>query len=387
MEQQQELTRLKRIDWVDIRLPGWYSIGRYLLWGVGRISFSAWFFGIYTVKTSAKIIINACEMTESSTKRLLSIYDQLPHMGTPSQSVINAVVLPVTTQITDVITDIIEAIKGRQLMIIGEMGTGKSTLAQYLAYTVGGSVKVYECEGTPEDWQGLEVIGKGEDWLAIESGMRDDLEDLSSQMQLRFDKGDRALEGTEKVIICEEYPELVSKVDSSGEWLERHARRGRKARRFTILLSQYDRVSAWGLEGKSDLSEAFYRLRLGKKAVAHAKSLKSDDLVTWLQSDRSHCLLDDQPCKLPPYQEMKAVTQRLQIPAKIASAVTAEPTAQQGFQAASAPHNQPSEIQKKAIKACLDAGLSDSKIIKEILGYQGSQYQQGKELLQLLKNS
>lgn len=112
------------------------------------------------------------------------------------------------------------------------------------------------------------MIGKGEDWTAIERGMMEDLEDLSNQMKLRTERGDNALEGTERVIIVEEYPELVSKVPSSGEWLERHARRGRKARRFTVLLSQYDRVAAWGLEGKSDLADAFYRIRLGKKRLS-----------------------------------------------------------------------------------------------------------------------
>ena len=177
-------------------------------------------------------------------------------------------------------------------------------------YSVGGRVKVYECEGTPTDWTGLEVVGKGEDWAAIERGMLEDLEDLSNQMKLRNSRGDSAREGTERVIIVEEYPELVSKVPSSGEWLERHARRGRKARRFTVLLSQYDRVAAWGLEGKSDLADAFYRIRLGKKAQAHAKSLKNNDLVDWLKQDRSHCLLDDSPCKLPTYREMKAASSR-----------------------------------------------------------------------------
>jgi hypothetical protein len=343
------------------------------------------FFGLYTVKVSAKILINLCEMVEGSTKQLLTIYCQLPHMGLPSQSVVSAIALTVTSEVTDIITDIVDAIAGRQVMIIGEMGTGKSTIAQYLAYSVGGSVRVYEPEGTPEDWEGLEVIGKGENWEAIKAGMEEDLEDLSNQMKLRNDKGDRALDGSEKVIICEEYLELVNKVDCSGEWLERHARRGRKARRFTILLSQYDRVAAWGLEGKSDLAEAFFRLRLGKKAVSHAKSLKNEDLLTWLQLDRSHCLLDDQPCKLPSYREMKAVTQRLSFTSPISPVRTAETTLEQALQPPITENNQISETVKKAVKALLSAGWSDSKIIKEILGCQGAQYQRGKELLDNFK--
>lgn len=273
-------------------------------------------------------------------------------------------------------------------MIIGEMGSGKSTIAQYLAYSIGGSVKVYECEGTPTDWQGLEVIGKGEDWESINESMIGDLEDLTNQMQLRMEKGDNALVGTEKVIICEEYPELVNKVESSGEWLERHARRGRKAKRFTVLLSQYDRVAAWGLEGKADLQEAFYKLRLGKKAVSFAKQLKNDELIAWLRQDRSHCLLDEHPCKLPSYREMKSVTQRLQLPANNQPVVTAETAVQQPIEEQELSvtvnyegENIGLETMSKAVIALQGTGMSDTAIIKDVLGYSGSRYRKGREIL------
>jgi hypothetical protein len=246
------------------------------------------------------------------------------------------------------------------------------------------SAKIYEL--IKDYWQGLEVVGKGENWDAIDAGMVEDLEDLSAQIQLRTEKGDAALAGSEKVLIVEEYPEVRQKCDHADEWIERHARRGRKGRRFVIALSQYDKVSAWGFEGKSDLADGFIKLRLGKKAVIHARTLKNENLVTWLQADRSHCLFEDQPCKLPSYREMKAVTQRLQIPAQNAAVVTAEIATEQGFQPTKAADNQVPEITQKLVKACLDAGYSDSKIIKEVLGFQGGQYQQGKELLQSVKN-
>ncbi|HYX18754.1 MAG TPA: hypothetical protein VE944_31180, partial [Nostoc sp.] len=248
--------------WVEMHLPDGKTLLRYCAWGVGRVMFSASLFSVNATRATLKIGIWLCDSFESGVKRLLKVYDALPYAGTPMTQVIEASAVPVDEPL-EIITDIIAAIEGKQVMIIGEMGTGKSTLAQYLAYTVGGRVRVYECEGTPTDWQGLEVIGKGENWAAIERGMAEDLEDLTNQLQTRTERGDAALDGTERVMIAEEYPELVSKVSSSGEWLERHARRGRKGRRFTVLLSQYDRVAAWGLEGKSDLADAFYRIRLG----------------------------------------------------------------------------------------------------------------------------
>lgn len=379
-----ENNRLRRVEWVDMRLPSLRDFDRFLGWMVGRVLFSIWMFGLNSLRISAKIVISIVDQTEKATLKILDVYTQLPHMGIMGASYIDATSTPVNPDI-EVITDVITAIEGRQVMVIGEMGTGKSTLAQYLAYSVGGSVKVYECEGTPDDWQGLEVIGKGEDWQAIEQGMQADLDDLSNQMQIRNEKGDNHLIGTEKVIICEEYPELVNKVDCSGEWLERHARRGRKSRRFTILLSQYDRVAAWGLEGKADLAEAFAKLRLGKKAVAHAKSLKREDLIDWLKLERSHCLIDDAPCKLPQYREMKAVTQRLSLPPQNAHIKTPEPTAQSELQPIEPEIKSPEESLKKAVKACLEAGLSDSKIIKDVMGYKGGNYGVGMEILKKIK--
>lgn len=378
-----ENNKLRRVEWVDLRLPTLGDFDKYLGWAVGRVCFSVWFFILTCLRTTCKVAIAVVDQAEKASHHLLGVYEQMPHMGVMGASYMDVSAIPVSD--LEVITDIIGAIHGSQIMIIGEMGTGKSTIAQYLAYTIGGRVKVYECEGTPEDWQGLEVIGKGEDWEAIEQGMQSDLEDLSDQMKRRHDGGDGAISGTEKVIICEEYPELVNKVPSSSEWLERHARRGRKARRFTILLSQYDRVSAWGLEGKADLAEAFRKLRLGKKAVAHAKSLKREDLIDWLKLDRAHCLLDDAPCKLPSYREMKAVTQRFLPSASLPPAVTAETPTEPAFQPVEPPLNPSPEALKNAVKACLEAGLSDSKIIKDILGYSGSRYQVGKQLLEQLR--
>lgn len=372
-------------SWISIYLPDWRVIGRFALWGVGRVGFSCILFGIdattYTLGTTQTIL----KWSRLSIANLLRVYDQLPYMGTHSQNIVESSAVEINPEPEEIITDVIEATQDKQVMIIGEMGTGKSTLAQYFAYTLGGQIKVYECEGTPDDWQGLEVLGKGENWNEINAGMQSDLDDLSNQMRLRNERGDRFLDGSEKTIICEEYPELVSNVEASKEWLERHARRGRKARRATILLSQYDRVSAWGLEGKSDLAYAFYRIRLGKKAIAHAKSLKNDELVYWLKQDRSHCLLDDSPCKLPAYREMKAVIQRPLLdhrtqPKKIPEK-TPEPAQNNDFE------DNLSESDAFLWRLIQKYGgdKSDSAIVTEVLGMTGKRYDEGKNLLDRLR--
>ncbi|MGV0103050.1 AAA+ ATPase domain-containing protein [Nostoc sp. DSM 114160] len=377
--------------WVEMHLPNAKTLGRYCAWGLGRVVFSLGLFSLYGVTAALKLGITITQATENAVKKLLKVYDALPYAGVPMSQVIEASAVPVDEPL-EIITDIIAAIEGKQVMIIGEMGTGKSTLAQYLAYTIGGAVKVYECEGTPTDWSGLEVIGRGENWAAIDRGMLEDLEDLSNQMKIRNERGDAALADSERVIIVEEYPELVSKVGSSGEWLERHARRGRKARRFTILLSQYDRVAAWGLEGKSDLADAFFRIRLGKKALAHAKSLKNEALISWLKQDQSHCLLDDQPLKLPPYREMKAAVLR-------GGSTIVRPY----YDNAIAPQKPPENDLKPAPEVAFEEncsdndrvlwrliqrvgeGKSDSAIVTEVLGFTGKRYGEGAALLERLR--
>lgn len=377
--------------WVELHLPDGNTLFRYCCWGAGRLCFSVSLFAVNITRNTLKLGIWLCDGVETGAKKLLKVYDALPYAGVPMNQVIEASATVVDEPL-EIITDIVSAIEGKQVMIIGEMGTGKSTLAQYLAYTVGGRVRVYECEGTPTDWQGLEVIGKGEDWGAIELGMLEDLDDLSNQLKLRTERGDGALSGTERVIIAEEYPELVSKVPSSGEWLERHARRGRKARRFTVLLSQYDRVAAWGLDGKSDLADAFFRIRLGKKAQAHAKSLKNQQLIDWLKADQSHCLLDDQPCKLPPYREMKAATLRggsTIFQPYYDNAISPQKSAEQSPKVAQEADS--SEIvadENRLLWRLIQkfgAGKSDSTIATEILGYTGKRYDQGMKLIEQLR--
>ena len=133
------------------------------------------------------------------------------------------------------------------------------------------------------------------------------------------------------------------------------------------------------------MAYAFYRIRLGKKAIAHAKSLKNDELITWLKQDRSHCLLDDSPCKLPAYREMKAVIQR--------------PLFDQRIQPEKSPEKIPEPAQSNDLEDNFsesDAFLwkliqkfggdkSDSAIVTEVLGMTGKRYDEGRNLLDRLR--
>jgi hypothetical protein len=150
---------------------------------------SGWLFGLHGITIACKVTISVCEMTPQTTLHPLKVYDQLPYMGASVQNVIDVAATTVTEP-PEIITDIVAAIEAKQLMIIGNSGAGKSVTAQYLAYTVGGRVRVLECEGTPTDWQGLEVVGRGEDWKAINAAMEAELEELSRRISIRNERGD-----------------------------------------------------------------------------------------------------------------------------------------------------------------------------------------------------
>jgi energy-coupling factor transporter ATP-binding protein EcfA2 len=365
-------------DWIDTRLE---TPGKIRAW-------AAWFGMRVLVLTprvlleigyqTSRLAVQVFDMGRRSYDKALLYYDSIPLGRVPDG------VLPSREQSDgfveiEPITDVVEALEGKHGLIVGETGTGKSTLAQYLACTVGGRVTVYDADAAPDEWPGLEVVGRGGDFSAIASGMGFDLEDLQHQVELRGAKGDAALAGSARCLIAEEFPLLAEEVETATTWLKKHARRGRKPLRFVIALAQDDSVKALGIEGEGGVRKNFRMVRLGKTAVSHAKSLKDDRLVGWLRSDRSHCLVDDQPCKLPSYRELKAVTNRL----GNSVVQTVETTAEREIT------EFPTDAEVtlwKAISAVLDSGRGESYVVKEILGYQGSQYQQGKAVLADLKS-
>lgn len=364
-------------DWVEVPLRITDKLGDFAIWVGGRLLVATPMIVAEFVEYTSGAINTLARKFKESYVKVLIVYDALPYGGMQGSKIVDIEARKVEQKVEPIV-DIVSAIEGKQLMIIGATGSGKSTITQYLAYTVGGRTTVYECEGTPDDWQGLEVIGKGEDFDSINNALAYDLEDLSSQIKLRTERGDIALIGSDRVLICEEFPEVVQKCSNAIEWIDRHARRGRKAKRFLILLSQFDRVSAWGLEGKGDLADNFLKLRLGKVAVEYAKKLKSSELIQWLKADPSRALLDDNPVQLPPYREMVAVTKRVSLPPSQAPQTTVERALTDDSDGAEI-------LVKRAIQLLLERGVGESTVVKEVLGFKGSAYQDGKQELERWK--
>lgn len=283
----------------SLKLPSGKHLKRFTLWLSGRLLLAAVFFSVRSLRLAIAWVAGSFLALERLLEKIIEHYDFMLRGARQTSAGISS---------AQVVVDIASYIEGRQIMLIAEMGAGKSTLIKYLCYSFGGKVKIYECEGLPGNWAGFEVVGVGGDFDLINREMRKDIEQLDERISQRNQHGDNYLLGNEQVFIVEEFPEIVRRVSSAFDWIDLHSRRGKKAKNSVVLISQYDKVSAWGLDRKSELADSFVKIRLAKKALAHARRLGNDELVQWLMQDSTHCLIDDYPCKIPAFREMQAIS-------------------------------------------------------------------------------
>ncbi|WP_096595365.1 hypothetical protein [Calothrix sp. NIES-2098] len=368
------MQRMERHAWVYQPFPSAGQMARFTGWMCGRLAFMAVDTSLSIIKFAAKGIVWLCEKLQQGVKHFERFYDAMPLNGMP----LSAITVEATKENNSTIDmvrtiDILSAIAGKHCLIIGDTGTGKSTLAQWLAQQNNSQVKVYDPDASPDEWTGLNVIGKGGDFETIANSMNEDLWEMQERIVSRAKHGDKANLGKDLCIIAEEFPILKDECSIAPEWLGKIARRGRKPKMFIIALSQSDSVTALGIEGDGAVRSNFRYIRLGKFAVLHAKKLKDESLVQWLQAGKYRCMVDDEPCQLPDLSGYKVVT----VPQPFLPVEKTETTPQQEVQ----PILPVSDGLKNAVKALKEAGYSDSKIIKDVLGYRGAQYNDGKDLL------
>ncbi len=250
-------------------------------------------------------IAHLFSMPEGSIRRTLKVVDAMPWGGASAAELEEAN----DSAAFEICTDILELLKGKHALVVGGTGDGKTTTVMYIAYMVGGTIKIYDADAEAMEWQGLNVIGRCADFKAIDQEMKVDLDYLQELMTIRGSQGDAFVAHRGRVLIAEEFPLLVGEVPSASEWLIRHAKRGRRVRQFVIAVAQNDTAKNFGFEGDTGTADCFARIYLGKKAIARAKKLKNAQLVDWLRAERGRLLCDDIPVQLPPYSEIKRVIQ------------------------------------------------------------------------------
>lgn len=209
------------------------------------------------------------------------------------------------------------------VVIMGEPGSGKTSLAEYLGvvlkankrYAIHPHAKPTDFGGFNKVWGGGRNYGSPEDealsWEEITSGnvrptIAQVLQSILVLMNERYERyylGETTFDAVD--VYIDELPSIVSNLGKKfiASILPQLLMECRKVGIRLWLLVQGAQVRMLGLEGMSDLREGITFIRLGRLAVKHPKDKAQRE---FLQSMRRPCLVDDNPAKLPGFTEMSS---------------------------------------------------------------------------------
>lgn len=189
--------------------------------------------------------------------------------------------------------------------VIGESGSGKSVLTQYLIqeFFQHAQVRAYDSDASPKDWTSFDVVGRKGNYQAIAEAMEWDLDELGFRTERH---GDGQPSGDEIVRVIEEYPSTAAELadlnvkgmssDIGSVWLRKLLRRGRKYRIKVFAVAQEFEVSAWKIAGEGGLRRAFTVLYLGATAHQALSQVKDTEyrkaLRHYLNGEKYPCLVD-----------------------------------------------------------------------------------------------
>lgn len=193
--------------------------------------------------------------------------------------------------------DIESSLKKPHLMILGETGSGKSTICKFLVSKVNAPCLIIDPHASPTDWRGFNVVGSGRNYGAIAT----EFDRLANLMQSRYEARDNGVTQFEPlIVIIDEFPAIASSLGKGAtDTVKLLAREARKVSIRMCLLSQGAEVKTLGLEGEGSIRECFAMLRLGNFALSHGKALKDKSIGEALEHSDRPAMLDQLPCNLP----------------------------------------------------------------------------------------
>ena len=195
------------------------------------------------------------------------------------------------------LNDIKKALSKPHIMLLGETGSGKSTLVKYLISHSSAPSLVLDSHAAPDDWQNMNVIGIGRDYKAIGTEVEQLVKLMNSRYQLRG-QGQKDFEPL--IVVLDEFPACVANLGKSfTENIMLLVRESRKISIKLIILAQGSEVKTLGIEGQGAIRECFAMVTLGKFALNSAKSLKDEQILEFVSKAQYPAMLDDLPCQLP----------------------------------------------------------------------------------------
>jgi hypothetical protein len=193
--------------------------------------------------------------------------------------------------------DIKTALSKPHMMLLGETNSGKSTLVKFLVSHASAPSLVLDSHAAPDDWQNMNVIGMGRNYPAI----AEEVDRLVKLMDKRYEargKGQKQFEPL--IVVLDEFPACVANLPKSfAENIMLLVRESRKISIKLIVLSQGSEVKSLGIEGQGSIRECFAMIAIGKFATEKAKSMKDEQIKSFIDSAQYPAMLDELPCQLP----------------------------------------------------------------------------------------
>ncbi len=218
-------------------------------------------------------------------------------MDTPKDDQPITIAEPIAPQPALQLADYREALKKPHLLILGETGAGKSTLATALAAAASMPVLFLDPHAKPNDWQGATVFGRGRNYREIGKviGL------LVTLMDQRYNQIAKGFTDFEPLLVgIDEFPSIVSELGKEAtNSVKLLAREARKVKIRLMILSQGAEVQTLGIEGEGSIRECFAFVTLGKFASARAKKTKEKPIMDAIATASRPAMIDNHPCSLP----------------------------------------------------------------------------------------
>lgn len=363
------------------KVPTQDEVVNLLNWGGYRLILTAPAIALYTLRQLSQLALHITTESERFYHQIvLQPFDAL--IWGESQNILEAEVVETgTVNLFDFSKLKAEPDTFPHIRIVGKSGQGKTVLARYLLYLLGGNQYVITTKKKPTDWIGLPVYGAPFKYDECEEWLNNSLQLMYSNYQLL----ETGLTPEFTNIAVDEWRSQQKNIISAKETMKELISQARDAKVRILAIATGEQVGIWGLEGESDLEECFTTIRLGEFALEYARRIKvSKSVLGWLEAQKRPCMVDRYPAEIPDLSGFRPNTEPVLLQPSFKPEKTIETTIQSGLQHSKNDRNEVlGEAEMLLYKAFKAFPGSESDFIKQVWG--ASRYQAGKAELTVLR--